>query len=207
MAGVNVFLKGARGDEQAATSQPAGPGCDLPEPLEIIRLSLASVQVARSRFSGYRLTRLVAARLELDESDIDRLSDVLGVDLLRSIPGVSRPFDFHLRDVIARYGLEALFRDDGHAPYHHSIRPAGYDFHRDAVIPVGMEQWRADYRHMPEERQMMAASIVWLYRAGKDNVWLRRVPCTWHSADAIVSLEAVGAFEDWARLYALYPGW
>lgn len=70
-----------------------------------------------------------------------------------------------------------------------------------------MEQWRADYRHMPEERQMMAASIVWLYRAGKDNVWLRRVPCTWHAADAIVCLEAVGAFEDWARLYALYPGW
>lgn len=74
MAGVNVFLKGMRDDEQAATSQPAGLGCDLPEPLEIIRLSLASVEAARSRFPGYRLTRLVAARLELDEADIDRSS-------------------------------------------------------------------------------------------------------------------------------------
>lgn len=120
---------------------------------------------------------------------------------------MTRPFDFHLRDVIARYDLGALIRDDGHAPYHHSIRPTGYDFHRDEVIPVGMEQWRADYREMPDERQMMAASIVWLYRAGKDNVWLRRVPCTWHAADAIACLVTAGAFEDWARLYALYPGW
>ena len=54
---------------------------------------------------------------------------------------------------------------------------------------------------------MMAASIIWLYRAGKDNVWLRRVPCTWHAADAIDRLNAAGAFGDWARLYALYPGW
>ncbi|WP_318911059.1 hypothetical protein [Shinella zoogloeoides] len=207
MSDMDMFLKGTLREEQAANSQPTGPGGDLPEPLEVIQLSLASVEAARERFPGYRLTRLVAARLELDEADIARLSGILDVDLFRSIPDVKRPFDFHLRNVIARYDLGALFRDDGHAPYHHSIRPTGYDFHRDEVIPVGMEQWRADYRHMPDERQIMAASIVWLYRAGKDNVWLRRVPCTWHAADAIACLIAAGAFEDWTRLYALYPGW
>lgn len=180
---------------------------DLPEPLDVIRLSLASVDAARDRFPGYRLTRLVGARLDLDEVDIGHFSDILGVDLLRPVLGVLRPFDFHLREVIARYDLDTLFRDEGHAPYHHAIRPTGYDFYRDEVIPTGMEQWRADYRHMSDARQMMAASIVWLYRAGKDNVWLRRVPCTWHAADAIACLNAAGALDDWARLYALYPGW
>ena len=202
------FLRnGALGDQRAAISQAAGPHEGLPELLEVFRLSLASAEAAHDRFPGYRLTRLVGARLELDEVDIGRLAGVLGVDLLQPVSGVLRPFDFHLRDVIARYDLDAVFRDEGHAPYHHAIRPTGYDFYRDEVIPIGMEQWRADYRHMSDERQMIAASIVWLCRAGKDNVWLRRVPCTWHAADAIACLNAAGALGDWARLYALYPGW
>lgn len=198
---------GALDAQRAGISPPESLHENLPEPLEVIHLSLKSIQAAQERFPGYRLTRLVGSRLELDDADIGRLSSILGVDFLQPVSSVSRPFDSHLRDVIARYGLETLFRDDGHAPYHHAIRPTGYDFHRDEVIPTGMEQWRADYRHMPEARQMMAASIIWLYRAGKDNVWLRRVPCTWHAADAIERLRAAGAFGDWARLYALYPGW
>ena len=179
----------------------------IAEPLQVIRLSIDSADAARRQYPGYRLTRLVGARLELDEKDIERLCDMLGLDLLRPVVGASRPFDHHLRHVIALYELGALFSDDGHAPYHHAIRPTGYDYHRDAVDPHGMELWRADYRAMPDVRQMMAASILWLYRAGKDNVWLRRVPCTWHAAEAIACLRANGAFEDWARLYALYPGW
>ena len=51
-----------------------------------------------------------------------------------------------------------------------------------------MDQWRADYRAMPNVRQMMAASIAWLYGAGENNVWLRRVPCTWHATAAIACL-------------------
>lgn len=179
----------------------------MAEPLQVIRLSIDSVGAARAQFPGYRLTRLVTARLKLDENDIDRLSEMLGADLLRPVEGVSRPFDHHLRHMIDFYELGALFRDDGHAPYHHATRPTGYDYHRDEVDPSGMELWRADYRAMPEERQMIAASILWLYRAGKDNVWLRRVPCTWHAAEAIARMRAGGTFEDWARLYALYPGW
>ncbi|WP_065374669.1 hypothetical protein [Ensifer adhaerens] len=179
----------------------------IAEPLQVIRLSIDSADAARRQYPGYRLTRLVGARLELDEKDIERLCDMLGLDLLRPVVGASRPFDYHLRHVIALYELGALFSDEGHAPYHHAIRPTGYDYHRDAVDPHGMELWRADYRAMPDVRQMMAASILWLYRAGKDNVWLRRVPCTWHAAEAIACLRANGAFEDCARLYALYPGW
>ena len=132
---------------------------------------------------------------------------MFGDTLLRPVRGVPRPFNHQLRFVIGHYGLDALFRDDGPAPYHHAVRPTGYDFHHDQVIPSGMEQWRADYRSMSDELQMMAASIIWLYRAGKDNVWLRRVPCTWHAADAIACMRRASALEDWVRLFALYPGW
>ncbi len=207
MSHTRFLRNGTLVDQHTTISQSAGPHNDLPAPLEIIRLSLANVEAVRDRFPGYRLTRLVGARLELDGVDIDRLSSILGIDLLQPIASTLRPFDFHLREVIERYDLEALFRDEGHAPYHHAIRPTGYDFYRDEVIPTGMEQWRAYYRYMSDERQMIAASIVWLYRAGKDSVWLRRVPCTWHAADAIACLNAAGALDDWARLYALYPGW
>lgn len=207
MSGGRAFQSGVLGSQRVAISQPGGSHGDLAEPLEVIRLSLESADAARERFPNYRLTRLVEARLELDEIDVGQLSNILGVDLQRPTPGVLRPFDAHLRKVIDRYGLGALFGDDGHAPYHHAIRPTGYDFHRDEVIPTGMEQWRADYREMSDERQMIAASIIWLYRAGKDNVWLRRVPCTWHASDAIACMSAAEALVDWARLYALYPGW
>jgi hypothetical protein len=84
------------------------------------------------------------------------------------------------------------FSDDGPGPRHHAIRPAGYDFHSDAVIPIAMEQWRADYRAMAAHRQMLAASIIWLYRGGKDSCWLRRVPCTWRAADGLHALRSGG---------------
>lgn len=179
----------------------------LPEPLQLIKLALNDGEAAKKRFPDYRLTRLVVARFDLDERDLMQLSDLVGDDALCSVAGVARPFNAHLRNVIARYGLGALFNDDGPGLHHHAIRPIGYDFIRDEVIPGDMERWRADYRGMSDERQMLAASIVWLYRAGKDNVWLRRVPCTWHAADAISRMNVTGAFRDWARLLALYPGW
>ena len=109
--------------------------------------------------------------------------------------------------MISCYGLESLFSYDGPGTYHHAIRPTSYDFHYDAVIPAGTEQWRADYRAMSDERQMLAASTIRLYRAGKDSCWLRRVPCTWHAADAIGRMQSTGVLADWAQLFALYPGW
>lgn len=179
----------------------------LAEPLQFIALALNGDGAAKKRFPDYRLTRLVTARLELDEHDLMQLSYLVGDEVLRSVSDVPRPFDRHLRHVITQYGLNSLFSGDGHGLYHHAIRPTGYDFHRDEVIPTDMERWRADYRGMPDERQMLAASIIWLYRAGQDSVWLRRVPCTWHAADAITCMTRTDVFRDWIRLFALYPGW
>jgi hypothetical protein len=183
------------------------PSEDLAEALQVIAIGLQSAQAAKERFPGYRLTKLVTARLELDDLDMAQLSDLLGEELLRSISGAPRPFDDHLRHVIARYRMKELFSDEGPGLYHHAIRPTGYDFHGGEVIPLGMEQWRAYYRAMPDERQMLAASIIWLCRGAKDNTWLRRVPCTWHAGDAIAHMQAAGVLGDWARLFALYPGW
>lgn len=190
--------------ESRVPSEPCG---SLPEALEVLQLSLRSPLDAKARYPDYRLTQLVSSRLDLGDDDLGRLSDILGMDVRDVAPNVLEPFNDHLRLMIARYGLEALFGDDRQTPYHHAIRPTGYDFERDEIIPTGMEKWRADYRALPEERQMLAASILWLYRAGKDNAWLRRVPCTWHAADGIIRMRATKVLEDWARLFALYPGW
>jgi len=42
--------------------------------------------------------------------------------------------------------------------------------------------------NMHSVQQMFAASIIWLYRGGKDRVWLRRVPCTWSATEALHAL-------------------
>jgi hypothetical protein len=41
----------------------------------------------------------------------------------------------------------------------------------------------------------------------QDNVWLRRVPCTWHAADAISEMYRHDARAEWSGLVVLYPGW
>src|SRR5690348_13417450 len=128
------------GAPQSGQPQPTRRNEDLPESLQLILLSLQSVEAAKERFPDYRLTRLVSARLELDERDVTRLTNILGVDPPCPDPGVLQPFNDHLRGLIARYHLKALFSDDGHAPYHHAIRPTGYDFSRDEVSPTGMER-------------------------------------------------------------------
>lgn len=180
---------------------------ELVQPLAVIRLSLRSREAAKAIFPNYRFSRLVASRLELDDVDMASFSEVLDLDLAYPSMEQRRPFDHQLRHIIAHYGLHTLFSDDGPGPYHHAIRPTGYDFVAETVIPGAMEQWRADYRSMRDHRQILAASIIWLYRGGKDRCWLRRVPCTWHAADALQNLRAVGALADWAWLVRLYPGW
>jgi hypothetical protein len=180
---------------------------DLAEPLAVLELALRSPGEAKVHFPDYRFSRLVASRLQLDDLDIESFSGILELEAVDPLMEQKRPFNYQLRHVITRYALQSLFGDDGPGPYHHAIRPTGYDFHSDAVIPTAMERWRAEYREMPGHRQMLAASIIWLYRGRKDNCWLRRVPCTWHVADALHDLRLAGAIADWAWLCALYPGW
>jgi hypothetical protein len=49
----------------------------LPEPLALLKLALRSMIMAKERFPGARLARLIAARQDLDDSDREMLRDIL----------------------------------------------------------------------------------------------------------------------------------
>lgn len=154
-----------------------------------------------------RLVALVTQRFTMADDEAEALAAIGGLVLNGPFHGFNRSFHAQLEHTILRYGLHDLFRYDGPGQHHHIIRPSGYDYHRDEVHAEGMERWRADYRAMTTTRQMMAATVIWLYRGGKDNRWLRRVPCTWQADEALSHLGREGALEDWLRLVVLYPGW
>lgn len=176
-------------------------------PETLLRMTLTCPEQAHERYSGYRLSQLVAARFDMNDAEalaFARLADHRGVSNLDAGP---RAFDNHLRWVLEQFDLWPLFADDGPGRQHHAIRPKGYDYYADMVDAAAMERWRADYRGMRPERQMLAASIIWLYRGGKDNRWLRRVPCTWHATGAVTEMYRQGVLAPWGTLIALYPGW
>jgi len=87
------------------------------------------------------------------------------------------------------------------------VRPRGVDYRTDQVDKEAMAEWHRAYKGLPPVRQMMVATIIWLYRGEPDKTWLARLPSTWHAADAIAALLEAGALRDWGRLVALYPGW
>lgn len=156
---------------------------------------------------GLRLQQLVSSRLEMVEAEVRAIGDLAGIAVPAAAANPDIPFDRHLRETIGRCGLSRLFSFDGHGQHHHAVRPTGYDHDHQVVEPEGMEAWRAEYRALRPEAQMLAASIIWLYRGRKDNTWLRRVPCTWSAGDAIEQMREQGTLADWASLLVLYPGW
>lgn len=151
-----------------------------------------------------RLSTFVASRFDMDDDEAHGFALACG-----NAAAIVRhgSFDRHLRDVIQRYRLANLLQDVGSGRHHQAIKPTGYDHVADAVIPETMAQWRATYRALPEPYQMVAATIIWLYRAGPDTVWLRRVAVAWPAAYAVEVLHEDGALADWGLLIALYPGW
>ena len=173
----------------------------------LLSLALADPERAKERFPAYRLSQLVTARFDMDDVEATIFANLARPPATARLLHDPAPFNDHLRDAIERFGLTSLFCDNGPGRHHHAIRPPGYDYHADAVDAWGMERWRADYRSMTAAQQMLAASIIWLYRGGKDNRWLRRVPCTWHAADAIDEMRRRDVLTDWGRLISLYPGW
>jgi hypothetical protein len=76
----------------------------------------------------------------LNDLDMASFPEILELDLASPSMQQSRPFNYQLRYVVTCYGLQTLFNDDGPGPYHHAIRPTGYDFHLDVVLPAAMER-------------------------------------------------------------------
>jgi hypothetical protein len=159
------------------------------------------------RGAPMRLTQLVVARFDMDVVEARVFLDCCGAVHVPVQQKADAEFHVQLRRVIDRYKLGCLFVDDAPGQDHHTIRPRGYDYVVDAVHPKDMETWRADYRDMRSVQQIFAASIIWLYRGGKDRVWLRRVPCTWPATEALRTLRESDALSDWGLLLFLFPGW
>jgi len=186
--------------------ESALPGSSGDEGIRTMLSQTSSDAISKAQFPEYRLTRLVLNRFDMDEAEARIFIDLTGATAPETVLG-GTPFNDHLSASIERFALTALFCEVGPGRHHHAIRPTGYDYHSDAVDALAMEKWRADYRAMSPARQMLAATIIWLYRGGKDNRWLRRVPCTWHAVDAIDEMRRSGVLANWAILVALYPGW
>jgi hypothetical protein len=195
------------GEKIVVSGEKVFPGCAGDDAVRTL-LSLASSDLAgaEERFPGYRLTRLVLTRFDMDDVEASVFIDLTEATPPDTVLG-GTPFNDHLRTSIDRFALTDLFCDDGPGRHHQAIRPTGYDYYVDAVDAAAMEKWRADYRAMSPAQQMFAATIIWLYRGGKDNRWLRRVPCTWHAVDAVGEMQRSDILADWGTLISLYPGW
>jgi hypothetical protein len=190
VSGENVF-PGSAGDDDVRA---------------LLSLASSDPSKAKERFPDYRLTRLVLTRFDMDDAEASVFIDLTEATAPETVLG-GTPFNDHLRTSIDRFALTDLFCDDGPGRHHQAIRPTGYDYYVDAMDAAAMGKLRADYRAMSPAQQMFAATIIWLYRGGKDNRWLRRVPCTWHAVDAIGEMRRSGILADWGILVSLYPGW
>lgn len=156
-----------------------------------IRATLGTPGIEVDIAPGGRFSNLVIRCLDLDDQTA------------RSASGFCR----HLRATILTFRLGHLFAWSGDGEHHRTMIPRGYNRETGTIIEVEMMQWRADYRSLAPERQMLAATIVWLYQHGADSTWLRRVPCTWGAAEALNYLRDAGCLADWQQLVSTCPGW
>lgn len=153
-----------------------------------------------------RLDRLVKRLLDLDDHEARKLDALSGADsaLFSRDP---RSFHVVLQQAIRELRLHRLFVPTNEGEDHRSICPSAVNERTGEHDPKEMARWRSDYRAMAPERQMMAATIIWLYQSGPDSTWLRRVPCTWRVAEALHYMQDAGSLWLWLRFVARYPGW
>jgi hypothetical protein len=182
-------------------------------PIAIAGYTLVSPVFARGRFPKFSFIDLIHKRPAMDEDDVVAFATVCGIQVQPPFWGNGVPFGKHLWDVIDRYGLEPFFervpRPFGGSGDHFLMRPRGFAWTQDfePEIPGELAKWRAAYRKLDTAHQLMVATVLQLYRQGEDKLWMVRVPKTWHAAEGIAALQEAGFLADWARLYALYPGW
>lgn len=118
-------------------------------------------------------------------------------------------FAFHaeLMRAIRSLGLHRLFCGSVAGDHHRGICPTAHDERTGEIDAQERARWRADFRALAPERQMVAATIVWLYRSGPGTIWLRRVPCTWLAVEALRYMQDAGCVSLRLRLVCACPGW
>ncbi|AXF22773.1 hypothetical protein CUJ89_19910 [Burkholderia pyrrocinia] len=153
-----------------------------------------------------RLDRLVAVSLDLDDHEALSLEALAGGTYVQAMRTPAH-FLTVLKQAISELRLSRLFCSSSQGAFHRGICPAAYDERAGQHHPGEMAEWRATFRAMAPEQQMMAATIVWMYRSGADSIWLRRVPCTWRANEALRYMRDAGCLAIWIRLIARFPGW
>ncbi|UXU85522.1 hypothetical protein [Burkholderia sp. S-53] len=153
-----------------------------------------------------RLDRLVAGSLDLGGHEALVLEELAGGTRATTMRTPAQFFTA-LKQAITELRLSSLFCSSSQGEFHRGICPAAYDERSGEHHPAEMAEWRAAFRAMAPERQMMAATIVWMYRSGADSIWLRRVPCTWRANEALRYMHDAGCLTIWIRLIARFPGW
>lgn len=178
-------------------------------PVAVVGYAYVSPAFAQGRFPKFSFLDLIAKRPSMDERETCALAAICGAEVTPPFWGNPAPFGNHLWAVIERYNLGDFFeRLDPKNAYgkggdHYLMRPRGSG---DEDAEEILKMWRAEYKKLPEFRQLMVATIIRLYNSNEKR-WLVRVPKKWHAAEGITILRERGALADWAKLYALYPGW
>ncbi|KAB2918476.1 MAG: hypothetical protein F9K29_07870 [Hyphomicrobiaceae bacterium] len=177
-------------------------------PVALTAFAIVSPAFAKGRFPKTRLVDLIAKAPSMDAMEKLALAAVVGVDNLGAIDATR--FTAQLRHIIDHYGLGKFFMPGRPACHGIDVRPGGIDYHTDQTDPPAMAAWRKAYKDEPPVRQMLIATILWLYNSDEKLIkkfWLHRLPCGWHAADAVNTLKHNDALRDWAQLIALYSGW
>jgi hypothetical protein len=181
-------------------------------PAAAVAYTVADPTFGRGRFPRLTLLELVERCSRLDGDAQRALAAVAGVRSI--VPAREREAAFGplAWDVVERFGLEGLFCEAPSfrpRPSHHALRPRGYDWGAPSQpeIPGALSQWRKLYKGLPRVRQVMAATVLTLYRGRIDNTWLKGVRKDLLAADAVDALRNDGALAVWAELVVLYPGW
>jgi hypothetical protein len=174
------------------------------EPVAAVAYALVSPAFSRGRFPKMKLIDLVTKVPCMDGSEVVALAALVGVKILPYRD--PHPFNEHLHDLIKRYELGEFFITGQRLVQGIDVRPRGINWSNWKTDAAAMAAWRRAYKDLPPSRQMLVATVMWLYR-GRDKTWMQRLPCSWHAADSIVALKDAGSLRDWCKLVALYPGW
>jgi hypothetical protein len=181
-------------------------GADVFGDLALIVAAMYSPMTNMRHHQTVRLSHLVFRCMDMS-GDEASLVWALADPSFEPLERTAVAFHGVLLMALQRMRLQRLFSSSTAGEHHRSICPAAYNEYTGEVDPAEMAQWRADFRAMAPEQQMMAATLVWLYQSGSDSTWLRRVPCTWFALDALHYLRDADCISLWLQLIATYPGW
>lgn len=185
----------------------AMPASATPEgQLAMIAAVVLTPRDMTASIGGGRLSALVAGLIDMNPAE-SKLMTLMAGQASNDSDQSAGAFHTVLLEVIRSQRLHRLFDSADTGQYHRGITPGAYNERTGEIYAEEMAAWRAEFRAMAPEQQMLAATIIWLYQSGPDSTWLRRVPCTWSATEALHYMKDAGCLSQWLRLLAAYPGW